>query len=35
MAAAAARRGAVLSIDSAVRRTEAVYNQLAMAAPGR
>jgi L-malate glycosyltransferase len=35
MAAAAARRGAALSIDTAVRRTEAVYHELAMAAPGR
>jgi glycosyltransferase involved in cell wall biosynthesis len=35
MAAAAARRGAALSIDQAVRRTEDVYHELAMAAPGR
>ena len=35
MAAAAARRGAALSIDEAVRRTEDVYHELAMAAPGR
>ena len=35
MAEAAAQRGAELSIDSAVRRTEAMYHQLAMAAPGR
>jgi glycosyltransferase involved in cell wall biosynthesis len=35
MAAAASRRGAALSIDAAVRRTEAVYRELAMAAPGR
>jgi glycosyltransferase involved in cell wall biosynthesis len=35
MAEAAARRGAELSIDTAVRRTEAVYNELATAAPGR
>ena len=35
MADAAARRGAALSIDAAVRRTEAVYHELAMAAPGR
>ena len=35
MAAAAARRGAALSIDAAVRRTEAVYQELAVAAPGR
>jgi glycosyltransferase involved in cell wall biosynthesis len=32
MAEAAARRGAALSIDTAVRRTEAVYQRLAMAA---
>jgi glycosyltransferase involved in cell wall biosynthesis len=35
MSAAAARRGAALSIDAAVRRTEAVYYELAVAAPGR
>jgi glycosyltransferase involved in cell wall biosynthesis len=35
MAAAAARRGTALSIDEAVRRTEDVYHELAMAAPGR
>jgi L-malate glycosyltransferase len=34
MAEAAARRGAALSIDSAVRRTEATYHELATAAPG-
>ncbi|MGH7421824.1 MAG: glycosyltransferase [Candidatus Rokuibacteriota bacterium] len=35
MAAAAAQRGAALSIDAAVRRTEAVYHDLAIAAPDR
>jgi glycosyltransferase involved in cell wall biosynthesis len=35
MAEAAAQRGAELSIDTAVRRTEAVYDELATAAPGR
>jgi glycosyltransferase involved in cell wall biosynthesis len=34
MAEAAAQRGTQLSIDSAVRRTEAVYHEIAMAAPG-
>ncbi|MGH9250230.1 MAG: glycosyltransferase [Acidimicrobiales bacterium] len=34
MAEAAARRGARLSIDTAVRKTEAVYHDLAMTAPG-
>jgi glycosyltransferase involved in cell wall biosynthesis len=34
MAAASARRGARLSIDPAVRQTEAVYHKLAMTAPG-
>jgi len=35
MGEAAARRGAELSIDTAVRRTEAMYHELALAAPGR
>jgi glycosyltransferase involved in cell wall biosynthesis len=35
MAEAAAQRGALLSIDTAVRRTEAMYHDLAPAAPGR
>jgi glycosyltransferase involved in cell wall biosynthesis len=35
MAAAAELRGTELSIDTAVRRTEAVYRELATAAPGR
>jgi len=35
MAAAAAQRGAQLSIDTAVRRTEAMYHELALASPGR
>jgi hypothetical protein len=35
MAEAAARRGAALSIDAAVRRTEATYHALATTAPGR
>jgi glycosyltransferase involved in cell wall biosynthesis len=34
MAAAAAHRGAELSIDTAVRRTEAVYRELAVGVPG-
>jgi glycosyltransferase involved in cell wall biosynthesis len=34
MAAAAGSRGAELSIDTAVRRTEAVYRELAVGAPG-
>jgi hypothetical protein len=34
MADAAARRGAALSIDTAVRRTEAMYHELAAAVPG-
>ena len=34
MAEAAARRGAELSIDAAVRRTEAVYHELAVGAAG-
>jgi glycosyltransferase involved in cell wall biosynthesis len=35
MAEAAAQRGALLSIDPAVRRTEAMYHELAPAVPGR
>jgi glycosyltransferase involved in cell wall biosynthesis len=35
MAEAAAQRGALLSIETAVRRTEAMYHELALAAPGR